>query len=60
MKRTYASGGEEEALMDSLRLEEGAVGGRVFPRALSRTPVKFLVEVEIRLCCLQETLDASN
>lgn len=31
-----------------------------FPRALSRTPVKFLVKVEIRLCCLQETLDASN
>lgn len=30
------------------------------PRALSRTPVKFLVKVEIRLCCLQETLDASN
>lgn len=36
MKRTYASGGEEEALMDSLLLEEGADGGRVF-RALSAT-----------------------
>lgn len=29
-------------------------------RSQPHTPVKFLVKVEIRLCCLQETLDASN